>query len=150
MLLEKELSVIESLLDKIERHNDRVSAAAVGWHIDHLLRVIIGMSRALQKSNPEDYKWQFNPARLVVLTFNFMPRGRGRAPKSVVAHEEIDEAGILKLLQEAGRQLSLIEDLPDKSNFNHPYFGLLNLRQTKNIIQIHTRHHLKIARDIIA
>ncbi len=149
-MLARELATIESLTAKLHQQNPEISSANVGWHLDHCLRAIIGMSKALQKSDPATYKWRFNLPRLLVLSLNATPRGKGKAPKSVQPRGEVTAAGLQVLLAEAKEQLAGLAGLPSASNFNHPFFGLLNLRQTKRIIQIHTRHHLKIVRDIIA
>jgi hypothetical protein len=42
-----------------------------------------------------------------------------------------------------------LEHLDAKSNFMHPYFGQLNLKQTKKFLALHTKHHLKIIDDIL-
>jgi len=149
MLLKKGITQLESMTTHFEKYDNHVSKAGVAWHIDHSLKVIIGVCNAIKKSDPANYKWKFNLARLYVFTMNSFPRGRGKAPESVVAKGEIFEKDIFDQLREARKQLNEIMGLPEKSNFKHPYFGTLDLAQTIKFLEIHTTHHLKIIRDII-
>ena len=47
-------------------------------------------------------------------------------------------------------KLQMIKNLPSQSYIEHPYFGHLDVKQTLKFLKIHTQHHLKIARDILA
>jgi hypothetical protein len=111
---------------------------------------IIGVCTALHNSNPQDYKWRFNFTKLLIFTTKTIPRGKVKAPKSVVATQEIDVNLLEKEYNTAIKLLQNVKNLPKKSNFKHPYFGVLNRNETKTFLIIHTKHHLKIMRDIKA
>lgn len=149
MLLKKEIQELEEHLKNADKINLSVSQKGVDWHIDHTLRVINGVGIALKTSNPDTYKWKFNWVRTYIFLIGYIPRGKGRAPKSVVAHEEIQIENLKKNLLSAKEILQEIDTLPSNSNFKHPYFGILNLKMTIKFLRIHTRHHLKIMDDIV-
>jgi hypothetical protein len=141
-----ELNRQVSFIDKVELS---VSKSNVGWHISHSLKAIIGISRALKKSNFLAYKWQFNLNRVLVLTTGIIPRRKGKSPKSAEPEGEIT---IEKLRIEFLLANELIHDLKlvsKNSYFNHPYFGDLNMKSAKLFMEIHTNHHLKIIKDIV-
>ncbi|MGE0560702.1 MAG: hypothetical protein AB7O47_02715 [Flavobacteriales bacterium] len=147
---------LNQLIDQLEyntRHhnvvNKKISSKGVDWHIDHSLRVINGVSKSLKNSNPNDYQWKFNFLRFYILSSGVIPRGKGKSPKVVNNDTVIHPEELQKLITEAKDHLTEIHDLPKKSNFKHPYFGVLNLRMTLLFLKIHTHHHLKIIDDII-
>lgn len=148
MLLRKEFSEIAQLIDHANKKNIKVSSNGVDWHLDHLLKVLINVSKMLKKSKPSDYKSNFNFIRSIIFILNFIPRGKGKAPRSVIPPDAITKEDLLKQLEGAKQQIDSIKNLPSKSNFKHPYFGILNLKQTIKFLNLHTNHHLKICRDI--
>jgi len=148
MPLRKELEELEHLVQHMARQNTKVSSASLGWHIDHSLKVIIVTCQSIKKSDPDDYQWRFNFSRLYVFTFGSFPRGRARAHKSVVADGNISEKDLHAQIQRAKSIVNELVELPKKSNFKHPYFGVLRLNQFVTFLQIHTNHHLKIIREI--
>lgn len=149
MLLIKELAEIEYFIEKFDQQKINVSAKGIDWHLDHSLKVIIGVCGQLKKSDPSAYQWKFNAIRVFVYTFNFFPRGKGKSPKAVLPPETILKEDLKNQLELARKELVSIMSLPTKSNFKHPYFGFLNLKKTKKFLKLHTLHHLKICRDII-
>ncbi|MBN8703332.1 MAG: hypothetical protein J0M08_09720 [Bacteroidetes bacterium] len=149
MFLLKELTALEKNIINYSITNRTISKTGVDWHIDHCLKVINGIYYRLEKSNPAEYKWKFNLNRYIVFIINRIPRGKGKAPKSVVAEGIITIEELEKQLNVAKEKLKTIDTLPAKSNFIHPYFGQLNLPMTKWFLKIHTQHHLKIIEDII-
>jgi hypothetical protein len=56
---------------------------------------------------------------------------------------------IVSQLIKARDSVEEIEFLEGASNFIHPVYGQLNKKQTKRLLEVHTRHHLKIVRDIL-
>ena len=147
------LNQLIEILDQNIQHysvvNKKVSSKGVDWHIDHSLRVINGVCYALKNSNPNDYQWKFNFLRTYILCSGVIPRGKGRSPKVVNNESSIQLEELHQQITDAKKHLTEIHKLPKKSNFKHPYFGLLNLRMTKLFLKIHTKHHLKIINDII-
>ncbi len=148
MILKNELAEIAQLIDKGDTKNSTVSEKGVYWHLDHSLIILINVSKVLKKSDPSDFKSTFNFTRSLIFALNFIPRGKGKAPKAVHPTSDITKEELLKQFEEAKQQINSIEDLPSKSNFKHPLFGVLNLKQTLKFLKIHTNHHLKICRDI--
>ncbi len=144
-----ELNRIEQYLIHRDSLNKEVSKVAVGWHLDHSLKVINGICDSLRASNPETYKRKFNIARAFSFTFGFIPRGRAQSPKSVLPPDTIKTADIVSQLAMARDKLVTLESLDNKSNFKHPVFDQLNKKQARRFIEIHTRHHLKIVQDIL-
>lgn len=128
--------------------NQSISLRGVDWHIDHSLKVIIGVNKILIKSEEQDYKWKFNFIRIFCLTLAYFPRGKGKAPKVVNNEEVIQVDDLKKQLKLVKELLTNTSKLKPKSNFKHPYFGLLNLKQSLRFLTIHTKHHLKIINEI--
>jgi len=149
MLLKNELAEIARLIDQDDKKNSTVSEKGIYWHLDHSLIILINVSKVLKKSDLSDYKSTFNFTRSLIFTLNFIPRGKGKAPKSVYPLDDITKEELLKQFEEAKQQINSIKDLPPKNNFKHPLFGILNLKQTKKFLRLHTDHHLKICRDIV-
>lgn len=129
--------------------NSPVSSKGVGWHIDHSLKVIINSCEALKKSNPSNYKMENNPIRTRIFTSGSIPRGVAKAPKILMAVGEIQIEELQDQFIEARKQIDTIKNLHEDCHFDHPYFGLLNLRLATHFFKIHTDHHLKIIKDII-
>ncbi len=147
------LSLIEELTANIpfaNKINPTISATSVGWHIDHSLMVINQIIGAVQASDSKEYKWSFNIKRLVVFTTGKIPRGKAKAPKSVMPELTFDEKDIKTKMEKAYYKLGKLNELPANHFFVHPFFGHLNVKATKKMIALHTDHHLAIIKDIIA
>jgi len=148
--LSTELTELESYLKYRDSVNVSVSKVGVAWHIDHTLKVINQIINSLEKSDPKAFKPNINFLRGLVFTTNNMPRGAGKAGKSVLPPEIIHTEDILTQLSTARKRLLTIDNLPKKSSFKHPVFGLLKKKKSKRFLVVHTTHHLKIIRDILA
>lgn len=147
--LQQYLNRFESNFSSYETINSSVSKASVGWHIDHSLKVINVVCESLKNSNPVEYLWKFNKIRFIIYTIGFIPRGKGKAPKYVQSYETIIVEDLKSQLSEAKKNILEIKNFDRKSNFKHPLFGVLNLKQTLYFLDIHTKHHLKIIEDIL-
>ena len=144
------LNDIEGSIKYKDSFNSNVSQRDVGWHIAHSLKAVIKITEAVSNSDPLGYQRRLNFARSLVYCIGFIPRGRGKAPKSVLPTADISESTLREELVLVRKLVGELEHLDPKSNFLHPYFGQLNLRQTKWFLALHTKHHLKIIDDIIA
>jgi len=149
MNLANEIKALEQAIKKANSFNNSISDKGVSWHIDHSLKVINGVCKTLIKSNPDDYKWKFNKVRLYIFTRGSIPRGKGKAPKRVTSEGEIQLQELHDQLETAKQIIQKIEALPKKSNFDHPYFGMLKRDKSLKFLIIHTNHHLNIIHDII-
>lgn len=150
MPLEKIIVELEQNIEHSQKMNAAISSKNVAWQIDHILRVVIGTCKLLKKSNPEDYKWKFNKTKTFIFLKGSIPRGIAKAPKSVISEQEISLEELKNQIKEAKQQIEAINDLPKKANFKHPYFGYLDLKESRKFLNIHSQHHLKIIKDIIS
>ena len=124
------LSHLQSQIPNHQKLNTAISQSNVGWHIEHSLMVIINITEVLKKSDPANYKWKFSLSRSYVYTFNKIPRGRGKAPKSVQPKDDITIETLNSNVAKAQLKIQELEKLHPKSYFVHPYFGMLTLKQT--------------------
>ena len=100
---------VEEFINAPDKSSPEVSSKSIYWHIDHLLKVITGICYMLKKSDPDDYQWEFNLSRLYIFTIGSIPRGKGRAPKAVMATEKVEKEELEKLLTEARQAWSEID-----------------------------------------
>jgi len=149
MLIDKSLLEIEKLLPFFKKTNVKVSAVNVGWHLDHSLKVVNNVCLAIKQSKIENYKSNFSFLKSYILLIGIIPRGKAKAPKNVISTADIFENDILEQLISARINLDEVKKMPAKSHFQHPYFGMLCLKESLRFLAIHTNHHLKIAQDII-
>jgi len=143
------LNDLEGKIDSKDSINLSVSKSDVSWHIAHSLKVISAIVETVKISNPQEYRWKFNHTRSFVYLFNYFPRGKGKAPKAVVPTDVQTSEQLREDLQTVRLMLLELEHLDAKSNFMHPYFGQLNLKQTQKFLALHTKHHRKIIDDIL-
>ncbi len=147
--LEAELNQLEAYIAQRDSLAPDVSAVDVAWHLDHSLKMIIGIYSVLKASDPLSYSSSFKPVRTLVFTTGRMPRGVGKAPKSVLPPENIRTEDIMGQLEVARSLLPAFSQLDKKKHFNHYVFGVLNVKRSARFVKIHTRHHLRIVRDIL-
>ena len=143
--------LINQLEANIEFENQSdltISKVAVGWHIDHSLKVLNGVVTVLKNSNPEEYQKKFNLMKKLIFLLGFIPRGKAKAPKTVRSFETITKNDLLSQVATAKKNSSEIQNLNPKSFFKHPHFNYLNLKETIYFLKLHTNHHLKIINDI--
>ncbi|GAB2769882.1 hypothetical protein GCM10010465_14430 [Actinomadura fibrosa] len=147
--LQAQLQELKEYLPKKELTNPKVSSAAVGWHISHILQVINNIFDSLKNSDPEDFKRDFSFWKTAVFMFRKIPRGKARSPKVVLPPDDIEMEFLQQQMEEAQANILLINNFPKKAHFAHPFFNHLNRNETKKFLEIHTEHHLKIIRDIL-
>jgi len=140
----------ERYLDRVDRCDQDLSAWSVGMHIDHCLRVGEAVAAAVEDSVPGKERRTFSLLRLLAFTFNWIPRGRARAPAEVQPDERV---GVVELRERLGSSASIMDRLtrtdPAKT-FTHFAFGTMGPRQALRFLEVHNTHHEKIIRDILA
>ena len=148
--LEYLISQLESKITQFEISNSNVSEGNVGWHIEHSLKTIDQIVTACKNSNPSNYHWKFNFKRFLILTIaKKIPRGKAKAPKIVRPEGEINHETLAISLLKVRKNLSDWKDLNKYTNFPHPFFGVLNKKETEKFLILHTNHHLMIINDIL-
>lgn len=144
--------LIEELQQYIPQKDLQVSSVSnwsVGYQIEHCTKVMYGVCHGLINSDPSTYRYKFNLYRTLVLPFGFIPRGKAKAPKAVKPVKSSSVEELESFLTKAEAMLTQIDGLPKNAYFNHPYFGMVNLKLAKRFIEVHTNHHIKIIKDII-
>jgi hypothetical protein len=149
MKLKKQLSEIEALIEQEDQLATEVSKAGTYWHLYHMMRVVMGIPQRLHESTPADYVYRFNFSHFYITLRGRIPRGVGKSPKVTTTENPISKAQLHELLEQAKTAVSTLDALPRKAHFKHPYFGVLNKRQSINFMVLHTEHHLKIVREIL-
>jgi hypothetical protein len=140
---------LETKIQHSEKTNHAVSKSSVGWHIQHSLLVASQIITAVEKSNPADYRPKFSIPKFLVYTLNKIPRGKAKAPESVVPKEVSNIDELNKNIQLLKTRLTVLNTLQPNNYFKHPYFGQLNLKATVKMLKLHTKHHINIINDII-
>lgn len=149
-LLQKQIEELNTYIKDKDHRNTNVSQVTVGWQLDHALRVIIGVIKMLKASDPKQYKWKFSLSKIYIMSRGVIPRGVGKAPKSVRSKQQEFEMSYLEeLVLAAKEELRDLDSIHSKAFFEHPYFGKMKKKETLKFIGIHTEHHLKIMRDIL-
>lgn len=147
--LKSEFTQIGDYLPLKDELNTEISNAPVAWHLDHVLLVINRVYQQMDTSDIAMFEDKFNFTRKLVFTFNSIPRGRGESPNSVRPKENVSVEEINKHLKKAKETMLLLDSLPEKAHFKHPVFGMLNRKDSKEFLKIHTNHHLEIIKDIL-
>lgn len=143
------LNELETKIEFRDIENLSVSKRGVSWHIDHTLKVLNHVIETLKNTKPIDTKRKFNILKQLVFITGIIPRGKAKAPKLVQSFEEITFDDLHVQLTNARISVSLLNHLNDNCNFIHPYFGVLNVKETEKFLHLHTKHHIKIINDII-
>ena len=140
---------LETKIRHSEKMNHAVSKSSVGWHIQHSLLVASQIITAVEKSNPADYRPKFSMPKFIVYALNKIPRGKAKAPESVMPKETFNIDELNKDFQLLKARLAVLNTLQPNNYFKHPYFGNLNLKATVKMLKLHTKHHINIINDII-
>lgn len=148
--LHKLLDKLQSDISSFDKVNLAISSGSVGWHIAHSLKTIDQIVTACKHSNPSEYQWHFNFKRFLFLSIaKKFPRGKARAPKIVRPEGEINQEILALNLEKVKENLQNWKGLDANVHFPHPYFGVLNKKETENFLVLHTKHHLMIIKDIL-
>lgn len=146
--IEKVLDELFSYVAKAEKIDPAISSVNVGWHIEHSCLVINKIVAAVLKSDPSTYKWRFNMKRSMLFVLHRFPRGKAKAPEAVKPKQEAP-VDFPALLEKTRSMLAQLRQAAPKQYFLHPYLGDLHKKHTYLMLDIHTRHHLKIVQDIL-
>ncbi len=147
--LDTHLTEIEEKIEFRDRNNPDVSKVDVAWHLDHMLKTVNEICKALEASDPAEFESSISLPRTMSLTMNFIPRGRAQSPSVVRPPDSISTADIQSQLSEARERVAKVFELDEKVHFKHPVFGTIARGHSLRFIEVHTNHHLKIVRDII-
>jgi len=143
---------LDSLEAYIENHNvsnPKISNGDVAWHIDHSLKVINNVVKALQTSDPSSYKNNFSFLAKLFFKLGFFPRGKAKAPKHVKPPENILKEDLITQFELSKMNMAIIASLDKNAYFKHPLFGNINTTRVYQFLELHTNHHLKIIDDIM-
>ena len=144
------LDKLESEISSFEKVNLAVSTGSVGWHIAHSLKTIDQIVTACKHSNPTEYQWHFNFKRFLIMSVaKKIPRGKARAPKIVRPEGDIDTESLALSLEKVRENIMDWKSLDKNVHFPHPFFGVLNKKETEHFLVLHTKHHLMIIQDIL-
>jgi len=148
--------ILLPLIDEVELNiinrdarNTSISQVDVAWQLDHILKVINRISDTIIQSNPSDYISNINAGRVFTLTGGYIPRGVAQSPKVVRPPDVIKTDDLFLQINEARVAIQQLKTLSKNANFTHFAFGQMNKGQTIRFLEVHTRHHLKIVRDIL-
>ena len=138
-----------NLLNKSNLRNKIISNWSVGEHIDHICNVVSSIDRTLRDSDPNLNSEKFNFGKLFVLTFGYIPRGRGKSPNDVLPNIKIDSIELRDKINLIGGIRDGMNNLNHGHWIIHPIFGVLKCKNALKFTDIHTRHHVKIINKIM-
>ena len=148
--LHRLLDQLESDISSFDKVNLTVSSGSVGWHMAHSLKTIDQIVTACKHSNPTEYQWHFNFKRFLIMSVaKKIPRGKARAPKIVRPEGDIDTESLALSLEKVRENIMDWKSLDKNVHFPHPFFGVLNKKETEHFLVLHTKHHLMIIKDIL-
>ena len=148
--LHKLLDQLQSDIASFEKVNLTVSSGSVGWHIAHSLKTIDQIVTACKHSNPSEYQWHFNFKRFLIMSVaKKIPRGKARAPKIVRPEGDISPEILSLDFVKVRENLNDWDKLDKNAHFPHPFFGVLNKKETEKFLILHTKHHAMIIMDIL-
>ena len=145
-----QLEEMEQYIKKKDLLNPEISKASVGWHLAHNLKVIHSILDSINTSDPSKYQKKFSWIKEIVYFTGRIPRGKARAPKKAIPGEIVSEEELRAQIATAHQKIPEILELPKNAFFEHPFFGHIKRDETTKFLVIHTGHHLKIIRDILA
>jgi len=143
------IAEVELNIKNRDHKNTAISQVDVAWQLDHILKVINRVSDTLLQSKPADYKTNINAGRVFTLTGGYIPRGFAQSPDVVRPPDEILTEDLHNQIKEARAYVRQLILLPKKANFKHFAFGQMDKGQTIRFLEVHTKHHLKIVKDIL-
>lgn len=147
--LEPSLEKLYAYIQDAEISNPSVSSVNIGWHIEHCLLVISRIIDSVTSSDPSKYEYKFDFKRTMVFLMGKFPRGKANAPDIVMPNQN-EQVNFDALFASTRVAIKNLESVKPNQYFTHPIFGKLNKQHTFVMLDIHTKHHLKIIEDIIS
>jgi DinB superfamily len=149
-LLDDIAGLVAASREQLQLRRPSISAWSVAQQLDHVLKVCSAILKGLLcPGDPPPRGIKF--IGRAILFAGWIPRGRGRAPDSVLGTEASSEE-LTAALEETRQLLAAVRRESfrpaDEPAVMHPFFGGLTPSQTLRVIVVHTRHHLKIVREI--
>ena len=150
------LDDIDSLAQREESQfalrREVVSNWSVAEQLDHAVRICASILGRIHEPG-ETVPQKLNLVGRVILLVGWIPRGKGKSPKAFLpvpcSREEMR-----KSVSDARTLLDgLLAGRASESNDRivpHPIFGGLTAREAFGFAITHTRHHMKIVREILA
>ena len=140
-----------------QRKDPEVSGWSVAQQVHHaaLVAGFIGMgARRLLRTEGEKGPELAAPAR-ALLEAGEIPRGVAVAPENFVPDDEPDAEVVLGLLDKAEKNWGKLRGQEEKivsgtAQLPHPILGPLTISEWVRFAGVHTEHHLKIVREILA
>lgn len=140
---------LASYIPRLEARKESVSASSVGWQIEHSLLVISSVIEGVKRSDPSSYKWSFRPWKYLIFWRGKIPRGKSKAPKFVIPDSFTVES-LQGHIVSCRAKIGELDALSAGHYFRHPYFGDTKKKDVIPFLVLHTEHHVKIIRDILA
>jgi len=128
-----------------------VSAWTPGKHIEHAMLAGESVYRVAQLlSTGDGEKPKLRLIGRVSIAFNWIPRGKGKAPDVTqpgdLTIEELRSR--LEILRKSFASLDAEKLASCKVGRAHPVFGVLGPRDWLRFMPVHNHHHVKIVRDV--
>jgi hypothetical protein len=142
------INELESFIPHRDKLDTAVSAGSIGWHIEHCLLTLDIVIEKMKQSIPGEFKPKFYLWKYVVLVTQKIPRGRVRAPKIVQPKNEQSKELLQEHVESVRSRIKILGSLEKNHHFPHPFLGQMNLKQGIKFLKIHTRHHLRIMKEI--
>ena len=149
--MNKLIAIVDQLRDYIPQYqlvDNTISEASIGWHIEHSCLVIIKITETVKGSDSTKYQHRFNFKKWYVFLTGKFPRGRAKAPASVLPVDNITQESLMDSIARAKNAVIELGDCTKNQYFLHPIFGNLNKTETIPFLAIHTKHHLRIIQDM--
>jgi hypothetical protein len=150
ILLDDIAGLVAASREQLRLRRPSISGWSVAQQLDHILKVCSAILKGLLRPGDPPPRGIKFIGRAILFT-GWIPRGRGRAPKNVHGMDASAEE-LTAALEETRQLLAAVRKEafrpPDEPVVMHPFFGGLTPSQTLRTIVVHTRHHLKIVREI--
>jgi len=143
------IAALRALVPHAASRAPEVSAWSVGRQVEHCALAMEGIGEALLASTPPPPRAGLALTQRLVLLAGWLPRGRARAPESVVPTAEPDPGALERHLSAAEELLRRVARADRGLWFRHFVLGVMDRDRALRFLAVHNRHHGKIARDVL-